>query len=451
MNCTTCSGTGRARNAGVVGLEEDCPACQPPGADEVTELVELHASSGNGEQPPSLPKGSDISGYTLAEVHAAYRKWFGKDYDLGALDAVLATAAAEWLTGDPPWLLVVGGSGATKTETIVPLAGAGAEIVSTLSGEAALLSGTSEKEKAKDSHGGLLRKLGKRGILVVKDVTSILSMHRDTRAEILAALREVYDGKWSREVGTDGGRTLIWEGRVVVVGAVTTAWDSAYSVVSMMGDRFVLVRMNSTDNRRAAGRQALGNVSNETKMREELSDKVQGLLAHVDDDGVDLTDAEKDAVVDVADLVTLARTAVERSYSGDVLWPHAPEMPTRFAKQLAQIVRGGIALGMARADALAVAVRCAGDTMPPIRLKVLDDVCGHPRSLTSQVVKRLQLPRTTVDRVLQELHLLGLLILQAEEHGSSTRWIYSAAESVPINVVRSLVTRNVTPLLEDQP
>ena len=33
-------------------------------------------------------------------------------------------------------------------------------------------------------------------------------MNRDTRAKVLAALREVYDGRWDRNVGTDGGRTL---------------------------------------------------------------------------------------------------------------------------------------------------------------------------------------------------------------------------------------------------
>jgi hypothetical protein len=57
---------------------------------------------------------------------------------------------------------------------------------------------------------------------------------------MLAALREVYDGRWERNVGTDGGQTLTWTGRIAVVGAVTTAWDVAHRVVSVMGDRFVL-------------------------------------------------------------------------------------------------------------------------------------------------------------------------------------------------------------------
>ena len=78
-------------------------------------------------------------------------------------------------------------------------------------------------------------------------------MNRDTRGAVLAALREVHDGRWERNVGTDGGRTLTWKGRIVVVGAVTTAWDRAHDVIASMGDRFVVLRMDSTDGRMRGG------------------------------------------------------------------------------------------------------------------------------------------------------------------------------------------------------
>ena len=118
--------------------------------------------------------------------------------------------------------------------------------------------GPAKRDRSADATGGLLRKIGPHGLLVIKDFTSILSMNRDTRALVLAALREIYDGHWSRNVGTDGGQTLTWRGRVVVIGAVTTAWDSAYQVVSTMGDRFVLVRLSSGQHRRAAGKAGHG-------------------------------------------------------------------------------------------------------------------------------------------------------------------------------------------------
>jgi hypothetical protein len=380
----------------------------------------------------------------LDTAHVMYRRWFGREYDLAALDAVLAVAASTWLDGDPPWLLVVSGSGAAKTETIMPLAEAGAVVVSTLSGEAGLLSGTSEKEKTGDSTGGLLREIGERGLLVIKDFTSVLSMHRDTRAIVLAALREIYDGRWSRNVGTDGGRTLMWSGRLVLIGAVTSAWDSAYAATAAMGDRFVLVRVDSTESRRAAGLQALRNINHETVMRRELGEAVGNLLATVDPStAAVLTDDEMVTLLDLADVVTRARTAVERDFNGNVIMAHAPEMPTRFVKQLGQVVRGGIALGMAREHAMSVAVRCAGDSMPPLRLHTLTDVSGHPLSTTSEVVKRLQLPRKTVDRTLQELHLLGLLVVDDEPWGDSVRWLYSLAPGIDADAVAALGSRRL--------
>jgi hypothetical protein len=297
-----------------------------------------------------------------------------------------------------------------------------------------------------NANGGILRKLGSSGLLVVKDVTSILSMNRDTRSQVLAALREIYYGRWHRDVGSDGGRRLDWQGRLVVVGAVTTAWDQAHAVISSMGDRFVLVRIDSADNRRAAGLQALRNVDREPAMRAELADAAGGLIKAISGRPDELIDAELLAVLDRADLVTRARTGVERDYSGNVICAHAPEMPTRFAKQLAQLMRGGRAIGMSGADAFEMMLRCAADSVPPLRLAVLGDVAEHQLSGTSQVGRRLQLPRRTVDRVLQELHLLGLLRVEEEPRSESVRWLYSLDDSVDITVLRSLakVRRNVS-------
>ena len=160
--------------------------------------------SGPGKKPgnpaPQRP-------YTLAEVHDAFRKWFGEEYDLDVIDAALATAASERLSGDPLWLLVISGPGNAKTETVQSLSGAGAHVTSTIASEGALLSATSRRERNKKATGGLLRKIGDRGLLVIKDVTSILSADRNTRGSVLAAIREVYDGRWERNVGTDGGQT----------------------------------------------------------------------------------------------------------------------------------------------------------------------------------------------------------------------------------------------------
>jgi hypothetical protein len=53
-------------------------------------------------------------------------------------------------------------------------------------------------QQAAGARGGLLQKIGVFGFLVLKDFGSILSMRPDHKAELLAALREIYDIPLSR-------------------------------------------------------------------------------------------------------------------------------------------------------------------------------------------------------------------------------------------------------------
>jgi Bifunctional DNA primase/polymerase, N-terminal len=368
---------------------------------------------------------------SLPEVHKTFRKWFGDDYDIDVINAVLAAAASERLTGDPLWLLVISGPGNAKTETVQALSGAGAHVTSTITSEGALLSATPRREKSKQATGGLLRKIGDRGVLVIKDVTSILSADRNTRATVLAAIREIYDGRWERNVGTDGGRTLTWTGRITVVGAVTTAWDAAHAVVSAMGDRFVIIRSNSRIGRTKSASKAIRNTGDEIAMRKELAQVVGGLISNASKDEYQFSDAEIDRLVKAADIVTSARTGVERDYKGDVIDAHAPEMPTRYSKQLAQLVRGAVVIGISAADALCLAIRCARDSIPPVRREILLDIAANPSSLPRDVHRRIGRPRSTVRRELEALYMLRLLQCDEtdEEHGGKMRTLlhYSLA------------------------
>jgi hypothetical protein len=354
---------------------------------------------------------SDSPKCSLEEAHAVFSKWLGKEYDLDALDAMLATIASERLTGDPLWLLIIGGPGATKTETVSAAMGAGAHITSTIASEGALLSGTSARDRSRNATGGLLRRIGDRGVLVIKDVTSIISADRNVRSQVLAAVREIYDGRWERNVGSDGGRTLTWTGRISVIGAVTTAWDTAHSVVASCGDRFVYIRIDSENQstRKASGLQSIRNTGSEIAMRKELADVVGGVVAGMSTHDTALTEQENIKLLDAANIVTMARTAVEHDYKGDVIDSHAPEMPTRFVKQLAQMVRGGIAIGMTREKAMRLAIRCAKDSIPRLRIEILLDIAQHPSSQVSHVRKRINKPWTTIRRELQGLHMLGML------------------------------------------
>jgi hypothetical protein len=386
---------------------------------------------------------------TLDDVHAIFRRWLGPDYDLDVLDIVLAVAACERLDGDPPWLLVVGGSGDGKTETVCALEGADALIVSTIASEGALLSATAAQSRAKDATGGLLRALGERGILVIKDVTSILSANSYMRAPVLAAFREIYDGRWVRLVGVDGGRALTWTGRIVVVGACTTAWDTAHTAIAAMGDRFLLVRTDSTRDRLEKARQARQNIGQETVMRAALAGSVRALLSTLAaPDVATLNEDDWRALEDAADLVARVRTAVEPDYRGDPIDAHAPEVPTRLLKQLGQVMRGALAIGIPAERAWLLAHRVARDCIPPSRLAILCDLAKNPDATASDIRRRLEKPRTTVVRILEALHALHLVTCDEAQVVEGKPWLTRYLYALAPKLNRPALMRMEPPAVE---
>lgn len=381
-------------------------------------------------EPVVVRRSAAEQAQVLADATEVFRSWLGEEYDLDAMLFTCAVAAAERLAGDPLWGLIVSGPGAAKTETAQTLADLPNVVaVSTISSEGALLSATASRDQTPDATGGLLRQMGHRGVLLIKDMTSVISMdNRHQRPQVLAALREIYDGSWTRSVGVDGGKTLTWEGRIAVLGAVTTAWDRAHAVISSMGDRFVLLRVDShtEEIRLAAGLRAIGNTGSEHTMRQDLAAAICEVMLGVDPEAaIELTDQETARILAAANLVTKARTAVDTDYGGNPTLANAPEMPTRFAKQLSQVLRGAVAVGVARDKAMELALRCARDSIPPLRLQIIEYLAVHRHSPTGEVRRYLRKPRSTIDRELQALTLLELVDCDEEEGPDSTKWFYS--------------------------
>ena len=98
--------------------------------------------------------------------------------------------------------------------------------VGALKGVQTLLSGSPQKDWAKGAKGGLLNEIGPDGgVLCMTDFTRMLSMERAPQGEVISALRDMFDGKYERPIGGEGGRKLHWSGRLGFLGAVTNAID----------------------------------------------------------------------------------------------------------------------------------------------------------------------------------------------------------------------------------
>ena len=223
-------------------------------------------------------------------------------------------------------------------------------------------------------------------------------------------LREVYDGFYTRDAGVDGGVKIPWRGRIAIVGAVTTAWDRAHAVVARMGDRFVLVRLDSKSHRIDTGRRAIGNTGAEATMREELNRLALGVIKKAGQSPeVELTGVEQNAILRAADLVTLA------AHCGGHRQPGRRDRLQRpgDADAVRQATHSGIPWGRDdRAEqqaALGLAIRCARDSVPPLRLAIITDLVTHPASKVGTVAARLGKPYNTVNRQMQALWLLRVV------------------------------------------
>ena len=104
-------------------------------------------------------------------------------------------------------------------------------------------------------------------------------------------------------------------------------------------------------------------------------------------------------------------------------------MPTRFAKQLTQVFRGAVVIGLATRCAAASHSLCS-------RLDAAHAVGDHRRlgresALDpTEVRKRSGEAPRTVDRQMQALHMLGVVDVEEVEQEQRSRWHYSLADGI---------------------
>jgi hypothetical protein len=275
--------------------------------------------------------------------------------------------------------------------------------------EASLLSGTPKREHDKDAKGGLLRAISDFGIILCKDFGSVLNMNHDARAAVLAALREIYDGSWTRHVGTSGGLTLAWTGKVGLVAGVTPTIDRHHAVMGAMGDRFVLFRLPEVDSGEQA-RQAFAHAGHEKKMRHELATAVADLFALGLQKSPDLTHDEIEQLVTLTTLTVKCRSAVERDgYTRDIeLIPEA-EAPTRLIVVLGRLLAGLDAIGVDRDQGWQIITKASLDSIPATRRAVMDTLIDADEPMeTPKLAETLGYPTQTTRRALEDLTVHGV-------------------------------------------
>ena len=422
---------GSMRRRGLTGAEI-LPAllklnerCRPPlTRREVETLAADVAHRYAPDEESAIPTEPTATPRPLGAVLETFETWLHLP-DPGALEAVLATVAANRVGAlDPSWMLVVGPSGGGKTETIAAITGlADVHQAATIT-EAALLSGTPRREAASSAKGGLLREIGDFGILTLKDFGSVLSMHRDARAAVLAALREIYDGSWTRLVGTDGGRTLHWSGKVGLIAGATPAIDQHHAVLAQLGERFLFYRLDVDDTAQQA-RRSLRHQGREREMRAALRDAVLGLFSDLDLTTLrPYSDADENRLVATSMLVSRARSAVVRdSYRRELELVPAAEAPGRLVGALGRLLTGLRLIGVNDEEAWRIVAKVGLDSMPATRRQALELLVERDKAApTTDVAAALGLPTPTTRRVLEDLAAHGLISRESQGQGKADLW-----------------------------
>jgi hypothetical protein len=361
---------------------------------------------------------------TFNEVERVLRTHF-ENPDIEAAKVIFACVAAHRIEDHPPaWLLAIAPPGSMKTVILESLISLPSVHFPDEVTDKTFISGKMDplgsKRKTPASY---LHRIGKEGILVSADFGTILSMDRRIRNVVFAQLRRIYDGRFSREFGTDENiDERSWEGRLTFLAGATPEVDKYHSVFQSLGERFVRVRWP-----RAGGIDAgLRALRQKDELKAELQIAVHEFLLLVLSQGpIEAPAIGSDwerRIATFSEIVALARADVPRTRDDrEICGIAQPEGNTRLAQELAQVGRGWAILNgrtEVSEDDFSLIVRAGLDSIPPARKLVLLALVDGKSPYS------LGLPESTVYRALEDLQAIGL----TAKHESTWRLSETAKE-----------------------
>jgi hypothetical protein len=358
----------------------------------------------------------------LAHLHVCFSNYLAV-LDPDAIAVVLATAVAQAETSaDPLWLMLVGSSSGSKSETIRTVSALGDKNLSDLT-RAGLLGGHAAKEGG-IVRTGLLAKLGDgcNALVTISDLSSLLSrgggrMSGQEQAGVYEALRDVYDGEYTR---TMDRLEVTWRGRLTILAGVTPAIDAMRTYTTALGTRFCYFRLDQmTDAHRDMIARVVFDRSELKAHREAAQAQAQVIVeaAREKVTSVELPASMRDAVVGCANYASYGRVNLPRDYRGTVDGVADWEEPGRLTGQLVVLARSLCALGLGEVAMQRIVRRTAQSCMPADMLAVLRQ-CDSRRS-TSSIAARSGLHRAVATRALEGWAATGVVHEQRVSDGTT--------------------------------
>jgi hypothetical protein len=357
-----------------------------------------------------LSKGAQFNGLRRWEaVKAALLANF-ENPDTEAAQILFASVAAHRITRHPPvWAMLIAPSGSMKTALLDTLQNLqSVHFVDEVTQNTFISGKLDERGTKRQTPASLLHRIGKQGILVVADFSTVLGMDNRKKPAVLAQFRRIYDGNFSREFGT--GENLDehrWEGRITVLAGVTPEFDRHHSVFQSLGERFIRIRWPRAGGVEAGLRAMRQQTSAATGIRSAVHDFLLPVLSQATIPAPRIGDANEVRLANLGELIARARAYVPRTREyHEIIDEPETEGNTRLPQQLAQIGRGWAALEGSETvteAGMELICRVAFDCMPPLRHAVLKALVRRENPYA------LELPSSPVNRAVEELQAVGLV------------------------------------------
>lgn len=348
--------------------------------------------------------------------------------DPGIIRIVLATVIGNrlGLADKPIWLLLLSGSSSGKTATMDLLSKCGPWMVPVDT----LTTNTFASGLKRDNEVSLLYKANN-GVFIFKDFTGIMNMNEEGLKEIMGQLRNIYDGEFTKRTGNDAD--VEWKGKVGIIAGGTIASQRKMRQFSEQGERFINYIMNVADAKQITKR-ALTNQKGAKIKADELAEMVGKFVNNrinaVQSSNLTIPESIQDAMINVADFATKARSPVTMSKKDPTMVEFVGdrEMPPRMAIMLSNIaialmvISGEETLGDLNASIL---YKTALDSIPVERRLILRVLAEYPRASTRAIATHLNYPTMTIRAWCNQLNALKMInrISAGQGVGTSDTWV----------------------------
>ncbi len=363
---------------------------------------------------------------TLSELDKAYHDLFYVE-DKALFALLLATVIGAKLNTPTVYLFIIGPSSGGKGTVLstllkVPYANQLSELTPNT-----FLSGM----KVAGKETSLLKKWGNNFLCIMKDYTTMLSKDETAQGQIMAQMREIYDGFLVKVTGN--GQTMQW-------GEKDKPWKSTFIMAtteeifhlqekfSGMGTRAINYVFVPQDRKRTM-RMSLANKRNGDafnkklgKLQEEVAEFVMEKIALAPHEFPPISEEVEEEIIDVADLASQCRSVVKRDYRGEKNLALSAEFPMRMGEQLLAIAQlmAFINNGVLTDEMRACIFKCSFDSIPKQRRMILEILAKHPYVDIIGLAMAINYPPPLVRAWVEDLQMFG--IVERSKSGRREYW-----------------------------